>query len=623
MSASRSEAAPRPVTPVISQWLRSFAYTPEPKARAPISGIPVHQTQPLPRQSATIAPLTVPAKRKRAKSVDDDGVLPVIQKKARKGSRKDTSQTGAHVSFGSAQNPATEARYSAPRSRHSKKSRTAACADHVAAAESHPVRRRSRRTVLDAVEIVRRVGARGYVASLANEGDEETGKIELQAESSPGALSTRPIDYHTPPVSSKRERAEASMHTTVSNSPVELFPKCYRRDGSDITCPALGSSSPRPATLEFASLSPGVEPVLPLKTSKYFARYSTVQTTTVAPSASANNPVSTPSSPILTIPVYIETSDFEYAPLEFSCDGSDAGDAEDATGRGLSPLSWHMYPGLFGDLMIMLGRLKPILIQESIRDDPWKVLIAVRLLNVTTGRAAIPVFCKIIFRWPTPQDLVNAPIDELIELLRPLGLYNKRSKWLRDISKCYIEDPPRYPASSAPAHLPTPNTSPPSQIPATRGKCRQPMASTKARKNRPKYPTTPVSHFPGVGPYALDSFRIFCSSMPGQDAEEDEWKRVMPSDKELVRYLVRLGSLPIVFPVVPMISLLGSHGQRWKWAVEEGKIWYPKGVGVIGDVDVPYLVTLVDELAEHYDAMIGGEGYMYHFSNDLCVSLTS
>lgn len=58
--------------------------------------------------------------------------------------------------------------------------------------------------------------------------------------------------------------------------------------------------------------------------------------------------------------------------------------------------------------------------------------------------------------------------------------------------------------------------------------------------------------------------------------------------------------------------------QRWRWAVEEGKVWYPDGMGVIGDVDVPYLITLVDQLAAHYDGAIGGEGYMYHFCNDLC-----
>lgn len=60
--------------------------------------------------------------------------------------------------------------------------------------------------------------------------------------------------------------------------------------------------------------------------------------------------------------------------------------------------------------------------------------------------------------------------------------------------------------------------------------------------------------------------------------------------------------------------------QRWKWAYEEGKIWYPRGVGVVGDVDVAYLVTLVDELAEHYDTAIGGEGYIQRFIDDVTSS---
>lgn len=62
--------------------------------------------------------------------------------------------------------------------------------------------------------------------------------------------------------------------------------------------------------------------------------------------------------------------------------------------------------------------------------------------------------------------------------------------------------------------------------------------------------------------------------------------------------------------------------QRWRWAVEEGKVWYPDGTGVIGDVDVPYLIALVDDLAAHYDDAIGGEGYMYHFCNDLSEALS-
>lgn len=147
------------------------------------------------------------------------------------------------------------------------------------------------------------------------------------------------------------------------------------------------------------------------------------------------------------------------------------------------------------------------------------MLIAVRLLNVTTGKAAIPVFCKIISRWPTPQDLVHgrscycvcllygaddkipAPQNELVELLRPLGLYNKRARWLKDVSERFLED------------RPTP--------------CCPGTPSDECIA-----PAEPHLYYPGVGPYALDSLRIFCVG------DKDEWKRVMPQDKELVRYLV-------------------------------------------------------------------------------------
>ncbi|KAI6128152.1 DNA glycosylase [Pisolithus croceorrhizus] len=208
-----------------------------------------------------------------------------------------------------------------------------------------------------------------------------------------------------------------------------------------------------------------------------------------------------------------------------------------------------------------------IYVAEAVCHDPWKVLLAVRLLNVTTGRMAIPIFWKIVHRWPTPQDLVNAPLDELIELIRPLGLYNKRAKWFKEISQCYIEDPPRYFTDS----------------------CATSIKPCK-RKTRSSYPDTPISHFPGVGPYAFDSFRIFCTSPHGpvEAVAKEEWKHVMPNDKELIRYL------------------------RWKWAYEEHRIWYPVE-GVIGKVNLAYLISLVDELAEHHDTIVGGEGYIDEF----------
>ena len=76
------------------------------------------------------------------------------------------------------------------------------------------------------------------------------------------------------------------------------------------------------------------------------------------------------------------------------------------------------------ELLERLGNLRPLLIQgnlfylaffapsyfvplEQVADDPWKVLIAVTLLNKTAGKLAIPVFWKIIEKWPTPLDLAQ------------------------------------------------------------------------------------------------------------------------------------------------------------------------------------------------------------------------
>ena len=56
---------------------------------------------------------------------------------------------------------------------------------------------------------------------------------------------------------------------------------------------------------------------------------------------------------------------------------------------------------------------------------------------------------------------------------------------------------------------------------------------SKVVKNKTiiEYPPTHISHYPGSGKYALDSYRIFCMG-------KGEWKKVSSDDKELRRYLV-------------------------------------------------------------------------------------
>jgi methyl-CpG-binding domain protein 4 len=93
-------------------------------------------------------------------------------------------------------------------------------------------------------------------------------------------------------------------------------------------------------------------------------------------------------------------------------------------------------------------------------------------------------------------------------VIRSLGLQRTRSKRLILLSKMYLDDPP------APDDL-RPST---------------------FKIFGEWYKPTPVSHLPGSGAYALDSYRIFYS---GDKHDPQEWKSVMPSDKELIRHLVR------------------------------------------------------------------------------------
>lgn len=55
----------------------------------------------------------------------------------------------------------------------------------------------------------------------------------------------------------------------------------------------------------------------------------------------------------------------------------------------------------------LYSTLKPTRNPELVADDPWKLLVAVSLLNKTSGRCAVPIFWTLIDRWPTPQSLAK------------------------------------------------------------------------------------------------------------------------------------------------------------------------------------------------------------------------
>ncbi|OCF42893.1 hypothetical protein I317_03244 [Kwoniella heveanensis CBS 569] len=140
------------------------------------------------------------------------------------------------------------------------------------------------------------------------------------------------------------------------------------------------------------------------------------------------------------------------------------------------------------------GVMEPVgkihLIQERLRYDPWKMLVATSLLNKTTGRAARPVLEILLQRWPSAR-----------ELAEDLG-------W------------PIYATSSEPLQTsdlpPLPNPNPKS----VRESESEPGSSDSSNDGIPRALDVKVFH--GAGVYASDSFRIFSHLLSGRGGPERE-----------------------------------------------------------------------------------------------------
>lgn len=187
------------------------------------------------------------------------------------------------------------------------------------------------------------------------------------------------------------------------------------------------------------------------------------------------------------------------------------------------------------------------LIQEQISDDPFQLVLAVTLLNCTKATVALPVFFSLVEKYPTPTVLAAAPLDEIVAMTQHLGFQNVRAKTLHGIAQTWLDAPPMKGRRYRTMHYPNPGD----------GKTIKPGEVLDDDDLRSG--AFEIAHIHGVGPYAFDSWRIFCrdrlrglaDNWDGEGADEDfepEWMRVLPKDKELRVFL------------------------RWKW-LKKGVLW--------------------------------------------------
>ena len=165
------------------------------------------------------------------------------------------------------------------------------------------------------------------------------------------------------------------------------------------------------------------------------------------------------------------------------------------------------------------------LIQERIQDSLYALVVQVILWNQTHGKAARPILFRILTLYPTPFHLSQAKLSKLTEILQPLGLHNIRAKRLIALAEAWVAAPPCKERRYRRLHYPN----------RGHGLDVKPDEILELDDEREGWE---IAHLPGMGPYALDSYRIFYRDrLKEVEDGEPEWKRVLPLDKDLKPYL--------------------------------------------------------------------------------------
>lgn len=175
------------------------------------------------------------------------------------------------------------------------------------------------------------------------------------------------------------------------------------------------------------------------------------------------------------------------------------------------------------------------LIQESVGHSLYSLLVAAILWNRTRGSQARPILKVMLSTYPTPEALAVASQADLANMLRPIGLYNTRAQRFLAFAQSWVKYPPARERRYRKLHYPFKGAGSDIAIGEVLG------------EDDPREGWE-IAHLPAMGPYAIDSFRIFhrdelrglASGWRGEGAEagfEPEWKRVVPEDKDLRAYV--------------------------------------------------------------------------------------
>lgn len=75
-----------------------------------------------------------------------------------------------------------------------------------------------------------------------------------------------------------------------------------------------------------------------------------------------------------------------------------------------------------------------LMVQEQI-SGTWQHFVAVIMLNQTGRKQVKTVLPEFLHRWSTADGLLAADLEDVINVIKPLGMYNRRANTLRRMSE--------------------------------------------------------------------------------------------------------------------------------------------------------------------------------------------
>ena len=79
------------------------------------------------------------------------------------------------------------------------------------------------------------------------------------------------------------------------------------------------------------------------------------------------------------------------------------------------------------------------MLQEDLWPNEWKILVACLLHNQTSRKQVDKVYEELFRKYPTADSMKDADVNDLQSLIKPLGMWKRRTETLRRFSREYLE----------------------------------------------------------------------------------------------------------------------------------------------------------------------------------------